>query len=212
MIKLNITENQANQRLDRFLKKYYAKAPLSMIYRMIRKDVKLNGKRAKEDTVLSAGDELTLYITEEESASLMGSVRKVNARKQFKIVYEDENILVANKPFGLLTHGDRHEKKNHLANQVMFLYDNADVNLAARPAGAIFDGIRAAEDKCLCIVRRHYALMPEEERAYPLCRAIVRLFHWNHFCVFRDGLKDPAARDNTVSLIRMEAEDARRAL
>ena len=119
MIKLNITENQANQRLDRFLKKYYAKAPLSMIYRMIRKDVKLNGKRAKEDTVLSAGDELTLYITEEESASLMGSVRKVNARKQFKIVYEDENILVANKPFGLLTHGDSHEKKNHLANQVM---------------------------------------------------------------------------------------------
>ena len=101
---------------------------------------------------------------------------------------------------------------NYLANQVMFLYDNADVNLAARPAGAIFDGIRAAEDKCLCIVRRHYALTPEEERAYPLCRAIVRLFHWNHFCVFRDGLKDPAARDNTVSLIRMEAEDARRAL
>ena len=47
MIKLIITENQANQRLDRFLKKYYAKAPLSMIYRMIRKDVKLNGKRAK---------------------------------------------------------------------------------------------------------------------------------------------------------------------
>ena len=119
MIKLNITENQANQRLDRFLKKYYAKAPLSMIYRMIRKEVKLNGKRAKEDTVLSAGDELTLYITEEESASLMGSVRKVNARKQFRIVYEDENILVANKPFGLLTHGDSHEKKNHLANQVM---------------------------------------------------------------------------------------------
>ena len=100
MIKLNITENHANQRLDRFLKKYYAKAPLSMIYRMIRKDVKLNGKRAKEDTVLSAGDELTLYITEEESASLMGSVRKVNARKQFKIVYEDENIRWPTSPSG----------------------------------------------------------------------------------------------------------------
>ncbi len=119
MIKLTITENQANQRLDRFLKKYYAKAPLSMIYRMIRKDVKLNGRRAKEDTVLNAGDELTLYITEDESAKLMASVRQVKARKQFRIVYEDDNILVANKPFGLLTHGDSHEKKNHLANQVI---------------------------------------------------------------------------------------------
>lgn len=119
MIKLIINEDQANQRLDRFLKKYYAKAPLSMIYRMIRKDVKLNGRRAKEDTVLSEGDELSLYMTEEESASLMGSVRRVKARKQFRVVYEDENILVANKPFGLLTHGDSHEKKNHLANQVI---------------------------------------------------------------------------------------------
>ena len=119
MVKLIITENQADQRLDRFLKKYYAKAPLSMIYRMIRKDVKLNGRRVKEDTVLKEGDELTIYITEAESAELKASVRSVNARKQFRIVYEDENILVANKPFGLLTHGDSHEKKNHLANQVM---------------------------------------------------------------------------------------------
>ena len=119
MVKLIITGNQSNQRLDRFLKKYYAKAPLPMIYRMIRKDVKLNGRRPKEDTILAEGDELTLYITEEESQSLMGSVRQVRSRKQFKVVFEDENILVADKPFGLLTHGDSHEKKNHLANQVM---------------------------------------------------------------------------------------------
>ena len=119
MVKIIIEENQSGQRLDRFLKKYYSKAPLSLIYRMIRKDVKLNGKRAHEDVVLNEGDELTLYITDEESASLKGSVRRVKARKQFTIPYEDENVLIADKPFGLLTHGDSHEKKNHLANQVM---------------------------------------------------------------------------------------------
>ena len=119
MVKIIIEENQSGQRLDRFLKKYYSKAPLSMIYRMIRKDVKLNGKRSSEDVILSTGDELTLYITEEESESLKGSVCRVRARKQFTIPYEDENILIADKPFGLLTHGDSHEKKNHLANQVM---------------------------------------------------------------------------------------------
>lgn len=119
MVKIIIEENHSGQRLDRFLKKYYAKAPLSLIYRMIRKDIKLNGKRASEETILNEGDELTLYITEEESDSLKGSVRRVKAKKQFTIPYEDENILIADKPFGLLTHGDSHEKKNHLANQVM---------------------------------------------------------------------------------------------
>ncbi len=119
MVKIIIEENQGNQRLDRFLKKYYSKAPLSLIYKMIRKDVKLNGKRSSEDAILSQGDELVIYITDEEAESLKGSVRRVKAKKQFTIPYEDENILIADKPFGLLTHGDSHEKKNHLANQVM---------------------------------------------------------------------------------------------
>ena len=43
MIKITITENQGNQRLDRFLKKYFDRAPLSHIYKLIRKDVKVNG-------------------------------------------------------------------------------------------------------------------------------------------------------------------------
>lgn len=119
MIKIIITTNQGNQRLDRFLKKYFAKAPLSRIYRMIRKDVKLNGKRAHEDTLLQEGDELTLYITEEEAESMKQAPRAVKAKRQFQIAYEDDDLLIVSKPYGLLTHGDSHEKKNHLANQVI---------------------------------------------------------------------------------------------
>ena len=119
MIKLIITQNQGGQRLDRFLKKYFDKAPLSHIYKMIRKDVKVNGKRMAAESMLSAGDELILYISEENARALQKPPRQVKAKKQFVIAYEDENILAAEKPFGLLTHGDRTEKKNHLANQVM---------------------------------------------------------------------------------------------
>lgn len=118
MLKIAITDKQGNQRLDRFLKKYFDKAPLSLIYKMVRKDVKVNGKRAKEDSILNAGDELTIYITDQEAASLRGSREKVHVRRQFKIAYEDESLIIVSKPFGLLTHGDRFEKKNHLANQV----------------------------------------------------------------------------------------------
>lgn len=118
MITIKITENEAGQRLDRFLKKYLKRAPLSMLYKMIRKDIKINGRRGKEDTVLCTGDELTFYISEEKLRELLAPVRRKPIKRQFKIIYEDENILVAGKPWGLLTHGDSHEKKNTLVNQV----------------------------------------------------------------------------------------------
>ncbi len=129
MIKLIITDNQANQRLDRFLKKYFDNAPLSHIYKMIRKDIKVNGKRSAKESMLKAGDEITVYISEEEADKLQKPLKKVRAKKQFVIAYEDENILVAEKPFGLLTHGDHSEKKNHLANQVIdYLIEQGEYN------------------------------------------------------------------------------------
>ena len=118
MVKLTITTNDGSQRLDRFLKKYLKNAPLSHIYKLIRKDVKVNGRRAKAETMLSEGDELALYISEAELEEYRRLKKKTTAKRQFGIAYEDENLLVAEKPFGLLTHGDAREKKNTLANQV----------------------------------------------------------------------------------------------
>ena len=132
MIKLEIKENDANQRLDRFLKKFFRKASLSMIYKMIRKDIKVNGKRVKEYTLLMSGDELNLYMSEEQFAELSVPVRKKSVRKQFKTVFEDDNILIVNKPRGLIIHGDAHEKKNTLANQVIgYLQEKGDFDPAA---------------------------------------------------------------------------------
>lgn len=119
MIQLVITENEKNQRLDRFLKKYLKGAPLSRIYKLIRKDVKVNGKRVSEETMLAAGDQLSLYISQEELSGYQKTREHIKAKRQFRIAYEDDNLLVAEKPFGLLTHGDSREKKNTLANQVL---------------------------------------------------------------------------------------------
>ena len=119
MVKITIGKNEENQRLDRFLRKYFKSASLSYVYKLIRKDVKVNGKRAKEETMLELGDELVIYISPEEAERYSARKETVKGKKQFKVLYEDENILAAEKPFGLLTHGDRNEKKNHLANQVL---------------------------------------------------------------------------------------------
>ena len=125
MREIVITSNDAGRRLDRFLRKYLPGASLGEIYKMIRKDVKVDGKRAAESYILCEGDTLRLYLSDEVFKKVSGSQRSgrasANARKarrSFSIAYEDDNILIANKPFGLLTHGDSREKKNHLANQV----------------------------------------------------------------------------------------------
>ena len=129
MINIEIGKNEQNQRLDKFLRKYLGKAPLSYIYKAIRKDVKVNGKRSKEDYILELGDTVTLYIADDVIESYRKKVETTRAKKQFKIAYEDENLIIVEKPFGLLTHGDRNEKKNHLANQVVdYLIETGSYN------------------------------------------------------------------------------------
>lgn len=137
MIKITVEENQGNQRLDRFLKKYFAKAPLSHIYRMIRKDVRVNGRRKTPETVIIPGDEITVYVSDEQAAKFRRDVRRPSARRIFSVIYEDDNIIVVSKPFGLLTHGDGKEKKDHLANQVAaYLTEKGDYDPASDPTFA----------------------------------------------------------------------------
>lgn len=118
---ISIKSEDEGQRLDRFLRKYLPGASLSHIYKLIRKDVKVGGRRRDKAYMLAEGDELTIYIHDEELSRLMaGMQRKMpRAKRTFGIAYEDMNMLAVDKPFGLLTHGDRREKKNHLANQVI---------------------------------------------------------------------------------------------
>ncbi len=151
MIRLTVTDKQSGQRLDRFLKKYFDGAPLSHIYRLIRRDTKVNGRRQAPDYMLATGDEIAVYVDEPTASSLQKSPpsgvdgrRVPRARRQFGIAYEDELLLIVEKPFGLLTHGDRHEKKNHLTNQgVDYLietgaYDpRADRPFVPAPAGRL---------------------------------------------------------------------------
>ena len=114
-----MTKNENGRRLDKFLRRYLSGAPLTLIYKIIRKDVKVNGKREQGSYVLSEGDVVSLYLTDDQLSSFRREKKKTRAKKQFRVVYEDEHILLVNKPSGLLTHGNSREKKNHLANQVI---------------------------------------------------------------------------------------------
>ena len=120
-MRFEVSENEAGRRLDRVLKKILREASLSFVYRVIRKDVKVNGKRVSGETLLKLGDNVEIFLPdgqiEELGKSRTGKLPA--AKKQFSVVYEDENVLVVNKPFGLLTHGDEAERKNTLTNQAV---------------------------------------------------------------------------------------------
>jgi len=106
MRELHIRENDANQRLDRFVGKSVPLLPDSLLQKYIRlKRVKLNGKGAKRDTRLSVGDTVQLYINDEffEAPREDNAWRKVGTPR-LDIVYEDENILLADKKPGVLCH------------------------------------------------------------------------------------------------------------
>jgi 23S rRNA pseudouridine955/2504/2580 synthase len=126
---ITVGANEDGQRLDRFLKKYLRAAPLSLIYRLIRKDVKVDGARVGIDYMLHAGEEIGLYLSDERVTELTGESAAdkrarlkrgtgAKAKRKFGVAYEDEHILVVSKPYGLLTHGDKVEKKETLVNQV----------------------------------------------------------------------------------------------
>ena len=141
MREIIIGTNDAGRRLDRFLRKYLREASLGEIYKLIRKDIKVDGKRRDQSYMLSEGEVINLYISDEVLGRMTGEAdtgsgigpggrRRIStskAKRQFAIIYEDDQILIADKPFGLLTHGDSHEKKDHLANQVKdYLIERGD--------------------------------------------------------------------------------------
>ena len=106
MKELTVKQNDAGQRLDRFVGKAVPLLPESLLQKYIRlKRIKLNGKGAKRDTRLALGDTLQLYINDEffEKPKEENSYLKVSTPR-LNIVYEDENILLADKKPGVLCH------------------------------------------------------------------------------------------------------------
>ena len=121
MKEFTVNANDAGQRLDKFVRKALPTLPLSVIYKALRqKDVKINGKRGKNDDRLNEGDVVRVYVkddffTNDTPAPVITKQIKVD----LDIVYEDENILLVNKPAGLPVHEVDGGKKVTLIEQII---------------------------------------------------------------------------------------------
>ena len=101
-----VGKNDAGQRLDRFLAKAVPLLPASLAQKYVRiKRVKVNGARAARDLRLCEGDAVQCYVSDEFfDAPDENNVYLTIAAPKLNIVYEDENILLLDKPAGLLCH------------------------------------------------------------------------------------------------------------
>ncbi len=119
--------NDSGQRLDKFLKKYLPRASAGFIYRCIRKgNIKLNGGRAKPHEILARGDTLQLFFdtSDMERERIQRGVPR--AGKDFSIAYEDKNLLIVEKPPGLLSHPDGSNVETLTEQMIYYLYRNKE--------------------------------------------------------------------------------------
>ncbi len=135
MQSFQISQNESGQRFDKYLKKLLSEAPGSFIYKMLRKkNITLNGRKADGSERLSIGDEVKLFLAEDTfqkfAASFPGTLQTHGQKEKrdiqkyprisLDILYEDEDILVINKPSGMLSQKSKPEDIS--ANEYMIGY------------------------------------------------------------------------------------------
>lgn len=121
---LYIKENDAGQRLDKFLSKAVKALPKSLMYKSIRtKKIKVNRKRTEISYILCEGDTVELFLAEEFFAENAVEEAFMKLTPRLDIIYEDENIMLLDKRPGLIVHSDDKEDVNTLISHVKaYLY------------------------------------------------------------------------------------------
>lgn len=135
MREFQINPNEAGQRFDKYLKKLLCNAPGSFVYKMLRKkNITLNGKKADGTEKLNSGDAVKLFFSDETFDKFSGS-RKADSEYEslkqlalhpekkdevLQVVYEDADILIINKPTGMLS--QKAERENVSANEYILHY------------------------------------------------------------------------------------------
>ncbi len=128
MKSFTVLKDDNGKRLDRYMSKVCPKLPGTLLYKYIRlKRIKVNGGRAKGDTRLKTGDTVEAYINDEFFVSNYPKYDFLSASDKLTVVYEDENILIADKPQGLLSHPDDKEFCDTLIGRIKrYLYEKGE--------------------------------------------------------------------------------------
>ncbi|MBR0536163.1 MAG: RluA family pseudouridine synthase [Clostridia bacterium] len=123
-----INKNDAGQRLDKYITKSFPLLPQALMYKYIRsKRIKVNNKRSEISYRLKENDLVSLYINDEFFEAVKPKYDFLNAGKNIKIVYEDDNILLMDKPAGILSHPDEDNYTDTAITRIKrYLYEKGE--------------------------------------------------------------------------------------
>lgn len=119
MKEIKVDSNLAGKRFDKFLGSYFSECSMGFLFKMLRKkNIILNGKKATGKELLNIGDTIAVFFSDEtfykfankhvtsEKSTNSNTLEYEKAYERFgslEIIYEDDNILLLNKPVGILS-------------------------------------------------------------------------------------------------------------
>lgn len=160
---VDIAEDQAGQRIDNFLLTYLKGVPRSLVYRILRTgEIRVNKGRVKAQYRLQAGDRIRIPpVNRGQAGQTVSPTQKVVERIQEAILYEDDRLIILNKPSGMAVHGGSG-----------LSYGVIEAMRASRPDATFLELVhRLDRDTSGCLViaktrsvlRQLHALLREEE-------------------------------------------------
>lgn len=125
-----IQKNDAGQRLSKFIEKSFPAIPASLMYKSIRtKNIKVNRKRCTPDQKMCEGDLVDIWLKDEFFVQPPHKYDFTQASDRIDVVYEDENVLIVNKPQGLIVHQDEQYESDTLIFRIQkYLYNKGEYN------------------------------------------------------------------------------------
>lgn len=128
MKEFTVNKNDSGQRADKFIEKAVPSLPKGLMYKYFRtKRIKLNGKKADISEKLREGDILSCYINDEFFIKEDSALPFLSAPAAVNVIYEDENIILAEKPAGLPVHDDGSGSTDTLIRRIQhYLYQNGE--------------------------------------------------------------------------------------
>ncbi len=215
MQEIIIKANEAGQRFDKMLSKYLNEAPTSFIYKMLRKkNIVLNGKKATGSEKLCAGDSVKLFLSDET----IEKFSKVNIHRtnvKLDIVYEDEHILLINKPVGMLSQKAEAGDTSLIEHLTSYLLSNGSITEESlrtfRPGvcnrlDRNTSGLVVAGKSLLGLQKMSELIQSRELRKFYRCLVFDEIKNKSHI----DGYLSKDEKTNKVTVSAVEMKNAQR--
>ena len=183
MRELVISKYEAGQRFDKFLAKYMELAPKSFFYKMMRKkNITLNGKKAAGNEKLEEGDTVKLFLSEETIEGFREKKKRaVHTGAKLDILYEDDDILVVNKPKGMVVHPAPGHYSHTLVNAVLYHCGEnlSGINGVIRPGIVHRIDMNTTGSLLICKNDKAHQILAEQLKEHSITRKYHAIVHGN---------------------------------